>query len=227
MSLQALLSRQSSDKKRIAYLAEATAELTGLELFPQYLTLLFEIDALFLNDDRHLNNIAVLESGGKYDYCPIFDNGAGLLSNIDVYKRQHHSTIQRPTISAIMGSICKRRKCISREGTVSYTHLCPLVCFRAPGLPPRGTLSASDIPTPPRLYICAAARDATIFSLFFPRAFSTSHSCLWRGSDAYGWPLPKYPGAARFHGGSAAAHSLSLIHISFAVPLPQRSIFCS
>lgn len=81
VSLRDLLSRQSSDKKRIAYLADATAELTGLELFPQYLTLLFEIDALFLNDDRHLNNIAVLERGGKYDYCPIFDNGAGLLSN--------------------------------------------------------------------------------------------------------------------------------------------------
>ena len=81
MSLRDLLSRQSSDRKRIAYLADATAELTGLELFPQYLTLLFEVDALFLNDDRHLNNIAVLECGGKYDYCPIFDNGAGLLSN--------------------------------------------------------------------------------------------------------------------------------------------------
>ncbi len=81
-SLRNLLARQSSDKKRIVYLAETTAELTGLELFPQYLTLLFEIDALFLNDDRHLNNIAVLESGGKYDYCPIFDNGAGLLSNM-------------------------------------------------------------------------------------------------------------------------------------------------
>lgn len=79
--LRDLLSRQSSDRKRIAYLADATAELTGLELFPQYLTLLFEVDALFLNDDRHLNNIAVLECGGKYDYCPIFDNGAGLLSN--------------------------------------------------------------------------------------------------------------------------------------------------
>ena len=81
VSLRNLLARQSSDKKRIAYLAEATAELTGLALFPQYLTLLFEVDALFLNDDRHLNNIAVLECGGKYDYCPIFDNGAGLLSN--------------------------------------------------------------------------------------------------------------------------------------------------
>lgn len=70
-----------SDKKRISYLAEVTAELTGLALFPQYLTLLFEADALFCNDDRHLNNIAVIEQNGKFDYCPIFDNGAGLLSN--------------------------------------------------------------------------------------------------------------------------------------------------
>lgn len=70
-----------SDKRRIAYLAEATAETTGLKEFPQYLTLLFEVDALFCNDDRHLNNIAVIEQGGYYDYCPIFDNGAGLLSN--------------------------------------------------------------------------------------------------------------------------------------------------
>ena len=79
--LREKLVRLPSDKKRIAYLAEATAELTGLELFPQYLTLLFEVDALFCNDDRHLNNIAVIEQNGKFDYCPIFDNGAGLLSN--------------------------------------------------------------------------------------------------------------------------------------------------
>jgi len=79
--LRERLAQLSSNKKRIAYLAEATADLTGLELFPQYLTLLFEVDALFCNDDRHLNNIAIIEKNGKYDYCPIFDNGAGLLSN--------------------------------------------------------------------------------------------------------------------------------------------------
>ena len=84
MPLRDILARQTSDKKRIAYLAETTAELTGLERFPQYLTLLFEVDALFLNDDRHLNNIAVLEQNGRYDYCPIFDNGAGLLSNVQM-----------------------------------------------------------------------------------------------------------------------------------------------
>lgn len=76
------LARLSSDKKRMAFLAETTAEITGLKDFPQYLTLLFEIDALVLNDDRHLNNIAVLERDGKFDYCPIFDQGAGLLSNM-------------------------------------------------------------------------------------------------------------------------------------------------
>lgn len=75
------LSRLRSDRQRIVFIAEETAALTGLKLFPQYLTLLFEIDALFLNNDRHFNNIAVLSSEGKYDYCPIFDNGAGLLSN--------------------------------------------------------------------------------------------------------------------------------------------------
>lgn len=79
--LREKLMRLPSDKRRIAYLAEATTDITGLERFPQYLTLLFEIDALFCNDDRHLNNIAVLERDGQYDYCPIFDNGAGLLSN--------------------------------------------------------------------------------------------------------------------------------------------------
>ena len=79
--LREKLAQLSSDKRRIAYLAEAAAELTELELFPQYLTLLFEVDALFCNDDRHLNNIAVIEQNGAYHYCPIFDNGAGLLSN--------------------------------------------------------------------------------------------------------------------------------------------------
>lgn len=81
-SLKDVLTRLPSDKKRMAWLAEETAALTGLAYFPQYLTLLFEVDALFLNDDRHLNNIAVLEKGGRFGYCPIFDNGAGLLSNL-------------------------------------------------------------------------------------------------------------------------------------------------
>ena len=84
--LKQKLARLPSDKKRIAYLAEATAEATGLTEFPRYLTLLFEVDALFCNDDRHLNNIAVLERAGTFEYCPIFDNAAGLLSNTQIMR---------------------------------------------------------------------------------------------------------------------------------------------
>ena len=79
--LTAQLESMNSDKQRIKFLAEKTAEITGLDKFPEYLTLLFEIDSLFLNDDRHLNNIAVVEKNGKYRYCPIFDNAAAVLSN--------------------------------------------------------------------------------------------------------------------------------------------------
>lgn len=82
ISLNKTLQDLKSNKKRTAYLAEKTAELTGLEDFPKYLSLLFEIDALFLNDDRHLNNIAVIRTTNGYKYCPVFDNGAGLLSNV-------------------------------------------------------------------------------------------------------------------------------------------------
>lgn len=86
VSLTEKLSRLTSDKKRIQYLVDATKEITGLADFDKYLTLLFEMDSLILNDDRHLNNIAVIEKNGKFDYCPIFDNGAGLLSNTQIYR---------------------------------------------------------------------------------------------------------------------------------------------
>lgn len=99
--LKSKLERLPSDKKRLVYLAEATAEYTGLEEFPQYLTLLFEVDALFLNDDRHLNNIAVLEQDGKYSYCPIFDNGAGLLSNTQMSPMDIAP-------KALIGAVCAR-----------------------------------------------------------------------------------------------------------------------
>ena len=66
-------------------MVEQVERLTGLDRFGTYLTLLFEVDMLFGNEDRHLNNIAVLRCGDGFDYCPIFDFGAGLLSNTRDY----------------------------------------------------------------------------------------------------------------------------------------------
>ncbi len=71
-------------KRKTAYIVDATRSYTRLYDFADYLTLIFELDALFCNDDRTLNNIAVIEKNGVFNYCPIFDNGAAFLSNIQM-----------------------------------------------------------------------------------------------------------------------------------------------
>ena len=66
---------------------DSRANRTAYRPFPFWpvLTLLFEADMLFGNENRHLNNIAVLRRGEGFDYCPLFDFGAGLLSNTRDY----------------------------------------------------------------------------------------------------------------------------------------------
>lgn len=78
---QAQVSRLPNLASRVRWMADTTRRLTGLDRFGEYLTALFEADMLFGNEDRHLNNIAVLRRGGGFAYCPFFDFGAGLLSN--------------------------------------------------------------------------------------------------------------------------------------------------
>ncbi len=69
-------------EKRLTFLVEQVERITGLEGFGKYMNKLFTIDALFLNEDRHTHNIAVLMDGeGRFAYCPFFDNGAGLLAD--------------------------------------------------------------------------------------------------------------------------------------------------
>ena len=79
------IEKQKKLQGKIDYIVKQTEDYTGLDRFGEYLTLLFEVDMLFLNDDRHLNNIAIIRNEDKFDYCPLFDFGAGLLSNIREY----------------------------------------------------------------------------------------------------------------------------------------------
>src|SRR5699024_4439434 len=62
-------------------------QTTGLTGVGPYLTTLLEIDAFFLNEDRHTNNLAVIrdERSGNFRLCPIFDNGLALLSDLNDY----------------------------------------------------------------------------------------------------------------------------------------------
>lgn len=70
---------------RLVFLVEQVEKLTGIVDFGEYISKMLTIDAFFLNEDRHLHNVAVLMNDeGKMMTCPFFDHGAGLLSDTTV-----------------------------------------------------------------------------------------------------------------------------------------------
>ena len=69
-------------EERIDFIVNSVINITNLEEFKTYFLKIITIDAIFLNEDRHTHNIAVIrKNDGKYRLCPIFDNGACLLSD--------------------------------------------------------------------------------------------------------------------------------------------------
>ena len=84
MSLSKELSYFSDIKKKVSYTVDHVINYTGLMDFGVYLTKILEMDAFFLNEDRHTNNIAVLYDLKKkeYDYCPYFDMGLSLFADV-------------------------------------------------------------------------------------------------------------------------------------------------
>ena len=81
------LAAKKTAAERIKYTVAFTEEATGLKDIGRYLTLLLELDAFFLNEDRNTGNLAVLrnELDKRYRLCPIFDNGMALLADTRRY----------------------------------------------------------------------------------------------------------------------------------------------
>lgn len=81
-SLYKSIYRIQSSEERIKFIVEQTKRITGLKNFGVYLNKVITIDTVFLNENRHTHNIAVLlDEMGIFHLCPIFDNGAALLSD--------------------------------------------------------------------------------------------------------------------------------------------------
>lgn len=94
-SLAECMGKMPSLSERMQYMVSFVESVTGLNGFGFYLAKVLTIDAFFLNEDRHTNNLDVIynEYTGRYRLCPVFDNGLSLLSDIynysleeDVYK---------------------------------------------------------------------------------------------------------------------------------------------
>lgn len=67
---------------RLSFLVDQVERMTNLKDFGIYISKMLTIDAIFLNEDRHLHNVAVLmRPDGSFEYCPFFDQGAGLLAD--------------------------------------------------------------------------------------------------------------------------------------------------
>lgn len=80
---QKVLADEKTIPNRLKKIVDTIEAISSLQNFGPYLTLLFEVDALIANEDRHLNNIAIIEENGTYQYCPLFDNGEGfMLDNV-------------------------------------------------------------------------------------------------------------------------------------------------
>lgn len=97
-------------RERVRFLVGQTEMLTGIRDFGTYLCKMLAIDALFLNEDRHLHNIAVLmDPAGRFHLCPFFDHGAGLLSDTRIDYPLHDD------IYALAGSVKAKTVCDSFE----------------------------------------------------------------------------------------------------------------
>lgn len=67
---------------RLKLIVDKVEQLTGIQDYGVYMAKLLTIDALFLNEDRHTHNLAILmNERNEFRLCPIFDHGAALLSD--------------------------------------------------------------------------------------------------------------------------------------------------
>lgn len=80
------IARIADVKERIKYAEEVICNVTRIENFGEYMAKMLEMDAFFLNEDRHTNNISLLynKDTDEYQLCPFYDMGLSLFADTRV-----------------------------------------------------------------------------------------------------------------------------------------------
>lgn len=90
-------------QSRFTSMVAIIKEGTGLDV-SDYLRRVIAIDYLFLNEDRHLNNLAIkYTADGRYVECPVFDNGLSLLSDEEYFPKTREG--YGPTIRSMLRKV--------------------------------------------------------------------------------------------------------------------------
>ena len=77
--LSKVIGNMDTMEERIEYVVSFIKESCELDV-KEYLSKIFMLDMICLNEDRHLNNLAIIMNGDKFTPAPIFDNGIALLT---------------------------------------------------------------------------------------------------------------------------------------------------
>lgn len=77
--LSQVLAGMDTMEERITYVLDFVKESCDLDM-RDYMRKVFMLDMLVLNEDRHLNNLAVIFKENDFVCAPIFDNGVSLLA---------------------------------------------------------------------------------------------------------------------------------------------------
>lgn len=82
--LSEVVSQMPTMEERIKYVVGFVQASCNIDITP-YFKKMFTLDAIVLNEDRHFNNIALVETDYGFTPAPIFDNGVSLLTaNVSV-----------------------------------------------------------------------------------------------------------------------------------------------
>ena len=95
------LDKINSTEEKIQYTVDFIKDVTNIDNVGETLTTWLELDAMFLNEDRHTNNIAfVRDAEHNWRWAPYFDNGLSFLSDTKAYPTNVNYSIHKRKIKS-------------------------------------------------------------------------------------------------------------------------------